>query len=283
MLRRKFGHLLFSFLLSFSLFVYTAFAEDSTLPSNSLSTMSLDSQGFIYVAMLNTGNDEWGQFIDKMNTVITNDSGYVIFIDDYGVKGYYGNFSITQSGTLTYISGPYISMNFADDEAGSGTSGNVTINNAPIVAMNTTLNSGIFGTYENKNIIDWDTAVRLYGRSVPSEYQEIIDAIDNQTQTIIDGTDSSSDSADVAVSANSDLKDVIDEYDSIEQSYIQDFNTNLGNIDLSGFSWDSSFLTSAAWVTTQFDELVMETPFESLITFSLIIGITLYLIGRYKG
>lgn len=277
------GKILLSLILSFSLFCLPAFADESTLPSNSLSTMSLDSQGFIYVAMLNTGSDEWGQFIDKMNTVITNDSGYVIFIDDYGVKGYYGNFSITQSGTLTYISGSYISMNFADDEPGTGTSGNVTLNNAPIVAMNTTSNTGIFGTYENKNIIDWDTAVRLYGRSVPSEYQEIIDAIDNQTQTIIDGTDASSSVADDADSINSDLKDKIDEFDELEQSYINDFNDNLADIDVSGFNWDSSFLTSAAWVTTQFNELVMETPFENLITFSLIIGICLFLIGRYRG
>ena len=95
--------LLIAFALSFSLFLSPAFADESTLPSNSLSTMSLDSQGFIYVAMLNTGSDEWGQFIDKMNTVITNDSGYVIFIDDYGVKGYYGSFSITQSAKFIEI------------------------------------------------------------------------------------------------------------------------------------------------------------------------------------
>lgn len=165
-------------LLALSGYLQGASAEESTLPSNSLSTMSLDSQGFIYVAMLNTGNDEWGKFIDKFNEVITD--SYLVFIDDYGVKGYYGSYSITQSGTLTQVSGPYISMNFADDETGSGTSGAVTLNNAPIVAMNTSVNTGIFGSYENKNIIDWDTAVRLYGRSVPSEYQEVIDAINGQ-------------------------------------------------------------------------------------------------------
>lgn len=86
-----------------------------------------------------------------------------------------------------------------------------------------------------------------------------------------------------AISVNEELKTVVDEYDVIEQQYISDFNTNLDNINVSDFSWESGFLPSAMWVTSQFNELVMETPIETLITFSLIIGITLYLIGRYSG
>lgn len=59
---------------------------------------------------------------------------------------------------------------------------------------------------------------------------------------------------------------------------LQNINTNY---DISSFG--SSFLSSANWVRQQFDNLTNNTPFGSVLSFSLLLGLALLIIGKvYK-
>lgn len=274
------GKILLSLILSFSLFCLPAFADDEY---GILPAMELTDELIGYVSLVDTGSDEWAQVIEYIRSNVSTSSSYACQFNTYGSivcginyksysnsnheikwSNYYGIIVNASTGALSYT---------------SGSSASTLLYEGPILCMKGVPDTvGSSSGITNLNAIDFETMETLYLASTDPDgpYQQILDAI-------IDGTEDSGLIADDADSINSDLKDKIDEFDELEQSYINDFNDNLADIDVSGFNWDSSFLTSAAWVTTQFNELVMETPFENLITFSLIIGICLFLIGRYRG
>lgn len=68
---------------------------------------------------------------------------------------------------------------------------------------------------------------------------------------------------------------------SIEDSFNSSLNSNLDNINPT-FNMGSSFLASANWVSTQFNRIVNNTPFASLITFGLTLGLGLLIIGKIR-
>lgn len=277
--------LLIAFILSFSLFCLPAFADDDY----EISTLSVLSQDYLgYVGFYNSGNDEWDYVINYIESLnLDSYDGYLIRSDSNGDIDILYDFSRWDSSDgsayFSKIGLCLYSIADATYECSSKNQSNYHVfEQAPIFAMKLNQPS-YWSNIKNWNAVDVTKMIEIYESGITDETQAIIDAINNQTDVIINGDDSTSDSVDSADDLNLSLQDKIDEFDALEQSYISDFNDNLADIDISGFNWDSSFLTSAAWVTTQFNELVMETPFENLITFSLIIGICLFLIGRYRG
>lgn len=104
-------------------------------------------------------------------------------------------------------------------------------------------------------------------------------------QTIAQGTQQSNtaasdleDSADDIVQNSNTMFTFENQQNTNMNNALQSINTNfdIGTIG-------SSFLTSAAWVKTQFDNLTNTTPFGSVLSFSLLLGLALLIIGKvYK-
>lgn len=264
--------LLFSLLVSFSFMCVCVFADEAY----PVITSYTDNPSWNYISPLKTENDNWDyliQVIDEKLATFTYDNVLIGF-DGNNINLYTG---ITASGAKTYwaydvIAGTWINQAVTYINERNGI---LAMENVPILTYNSN-----FADFQNYNAVTWAEAKEAYSTG---KYAEIIEAINNQTSVIQYGDSSDRQTVSEAESANDSLTTAIDEYDLIEQQYIDDFNTNLDNIDVSGFQWDSSFPLTAMWITTQFNRLVMDTPVESLVTFSLIIGICLYLIGRYKG
>lgn len=105
----------------------------------------------------------------------------------------------------------------------------------------------------------------------------------NDLNIIANGTNNSGESA-------ADLQDEQSEFDSSASDlyqYENDFNESLNeslddinvNFDI-GNTFGSKFLTSASWVRQQFDALTSTSPFGSVLSFSLVLGIALLVIGK---
>lgn len=80
---------------------------------------------------------------------------------------------------------------------------------------------------------------------------------------------------------NENMNTVVNDIDNIENQFNTDFNNNINAIDLNtNITTSNNFVNSANWVVSRFNTLTVNTPFGDLITFSMIIGLTLLLIGR---
>lgn len=75
----------------------------------------------------------------------------------------------------------------------------------------------------------------------------------------------------------SDSNDLI----TIEDTFNNSMNNALQNVSPT-FNMGQSFLNSANWVSTQFNRIVNNTPFASLITFGLTLGLGLLIIGKVR-
>ncbi len=83
----------------------------------------------------------------------------------------------------------------------------------------------------------------------------------------------------------------INKMNNLESTYSKDMTSNFGNISSSDVSIvsDSSFLNSAQWVTSQFNNLVDveisdgKKPFNMVLFYSLFLGIALIVIGKVKS
>lgn len=82
---------------------------------------------------------------------------------------------------------------------------------------------------------------------------------------------------------NNNLNNTLNNFESIENQYNQNISDNLNQIDLTFDSqkFGSNFLSSAQWFTTQFNNIVLDTPFNGFIIFSCVVGLGLLLLGRF--
>lgn len=89
--------------------------------------------------------------------------------------------------------------------------------------------------------------------------------------------ESSDQAQDMKSEFDTDSNDLI----TIEDTFNDSMNSALQNVSPS-FNMGQSFLNSANWVSTQFNNLVNNTPFASLITFGLTLGLGLLIIGKIR-
>lgn len=104
----------------------------------------------------------------------------------------------------------------------------------------------------------------------------------NDLHIIANGTAGSSQTASSVSNESQSLTDVSDDIHDMESSFNSDLNNNLQAIDttITPGTFGSSFLASSSWVKTQFDQLTSNTPFGSVLSFSLILGLGLLIVGR---
>lgn len=106
-------------------------------------------------------------------------------------------------------------------------------------------------------------------RYISSEFAEMYDLIGYQnTSNNLNNT-------------NNQLKSDSNLLISIEDSFNNSMNNALQDVSTT-FNMGQSFLNSANWVSTQFNRIVNSTPFASLITFGLTLGLGLLIIGKVR-
>lgn len=106
------------------------------------------------------------------------------------------------------------------------------------------------------------------------------------TQSLIqDGTQDTIESSNALDNSNSDLLESSDTYNELESGFNNDMNSALDDIDtqFNPSSFGSKFQASAIWVSDQFNELTSDSPFGSFMGFSLLLGLSLLIIGRVFG
>ena len=86
-----------------------------------------------------------------------------------------------------------------------------------------------------------------------------------------------------ATDSKNEVNDKITSFDSLENNSVSNMNTNINNLNLtSDILSNSKFLTSANWVKVQFDRMTVNTPIGSVLSFSLILGISLIFLGKIR-
>lgn len=105
------------------------------------------------------------------------------------------------------------------------------------------------------------------------------------TSGIYEGTQESIESEQALDNSNEDLSSTVNEFDELETGFNDDMNDALDDIntDVSLNDFGADFQSSAVWVSQQFNRLTANTPFGSVLGFSLLLGLSLLIIGKVLG
>lgn len=101
--------------------------------------------------------------------------------------------------------------------------------------------------------------------------------------TIANGTTQSNNSVSNLEDMNDDYNDVSQQVFGLENNFSTGFDSSMQNVPTTfnfGTQFGNKFLATATWVRNQFDTMTTNTPFGALITFSLVLGLALLIVGR---
>lgn len=76
--------------------------------------------------------------------------------------------------------------------------------------------------------------------------------------------------------------DTVSGYHDLESGFVDDFDSSVSDLPSFnvGTGFGSTFLTSTQWVKQQFDRVTIGTPFGSYLSFTLVLGFALLIIGK---
>lgn len=104
---------------------------------------------------------------------------------------------------------------------------------------------------------------------------------------IANGNTQSNNSSSQADSTNQQANTVFTQEEQLVNNAENQLATDLQTLDIqnqnNNLFGNSKFIASASWVKTQFDTLTNNNAFGYLITFSLVIGLSLVIIGKLRG
>lgn len=110
----------------------------------------------------------------------------------------------------------------------------------------------------------------------------LLEVNDSKGNSLIESGNSSSQSVSNSInSTNNQLDSAVNSYDEIERELTDNFKVSVDAID-TNFSWGSGFLNSATFIRSCFDNLVEPEPIYNLLLFALILGFSLFIIGRLR-
>lgn len=100
---------------------------------------------------------------------------------------------------------------------------------------------------------------------------------------VVNGNNNSPDKYQEANRKNAELKGKISNFDTFENNAIGDMTDSLDSINTSpDIVGNSTFLVSARWVRTCFNQVTNNTPFGSVLSFSLLLGLGMIFLGKYR-
>ena len=230
---------------SCSLTRYSAFTDDSIV---------YEDNGYYY-------------YIIGITKFSTRFFGCSYFLEDY--------YFIDSESLIKFLWTPYsisdnsFSYSFSDSTQyyiDTPSSSNVTI----IINNIGTSDESILSPDYTSALGDIKDLITYYGDKL-LEQNNINSEIDNN---IIDNANSNKDT----------FNDTSSKFNEIEKGFSDDLDSNLNNIstntDFSFNGGGSYFKNSINWVNTQFNNMTNNTPFGSLLGFSLILGLALLLLGK---
>lgn len=161
-------------------------------------------------------------------------------------------------------------------------------------------NSNHFFSFDIVNLIDSDIYPIYVGNGlglpsdvaesfgIPTTTDKLLAAgndLKAKNNTLVESGNNISQSAENALSGqNEALSGSVNQINSIETTYNDDLNAALNDIDIStDLVQHTGFTNAALWVATQFNRFVIGTPIELVLTFSLVTGLGLILLGRVRG
>lgn len=104
-------------------------------------------------------------------------------------------------------------------------------------------------------------------------YQNTVDDIENKEATVSENT-----------TKKDELETVFQTENNFTSGIENDFNSQMQNINTNNSVInDSNFLSSANWVKQQFDRMTNNNALGAVLSFSLIVGLALALLGRFFG
>lgn len=171
---------------------------------------------------------------------------------------YYGTTGIMDEATYYIATGTQKTYNVSDTQT-----------HTLLNTINSSINSAndhLYGIVQNTNTIT------LQLTNIRSDLNKIINGNSTTTQS----TQNLDDTVD-------DLNDQISEYNVLEGDLVTDFTDSITDLDTdSELLINSNFLNSAAFFKSTFNTMFSSNPFGWYIRYSLIVGIALLFIGRYK-
>lgn len=100
---------------------------------------------------------------------------------------------------------------------------------------------------------------------------------------LVSGSVSAEENIQTNQQVQSEFDDKNTEYHTYESTINQNMEDAYDDVDMTNNLYSNNkFIASANWVKTQFERLVLNTPFELIIVFSLILGIALIFAGKVR-
>lgn len=146
----------------------------------------------------------------------------------------------------------------------------------------------------NTNVIGVKNAVNnVYSRlATTNNYLDLIYDVSTQTanntyaihQYLLGDHTTESSSYNLSQKSD-DLSSVTSDLNTFETNLASDLTTQMNAIDLNtsgSIITNNNFLRSSNWVRTQYNRMITNNPFGSMISFSLVIGLSLLIIGKLR-
>lgn len=125
---------------------------------------------------------------------------------------------------------------------------------------------------------------QVFNKNVSTDFALIFDMSNrllDYLETIAASTPESSAAEESLDDQTDAASQVFDNFEGIESSFNDDLTDSLADIQIqTPGAMGSKFQASAIWVKTQFDRITNTTPFGSILGFSLLLGISLLIVGR---
>lgn len=100
---------------------------------------------------------------------------------------------------------------------------------------------------------------------------------------LVSGSPDASQNIETNQQVQNDFDDKNTEYHTYENQINDDMEDAYDNVDMTNNLYSNNkFITSANWVKIQFERIVLNTPFELIIVFSLLLGIALIFAGKVR-
>lgn len=150
-----------------------------------------------------------------------------------------------------------------------------------------TLHTDLTNIYARQQLILNETsAIRgTLGDAYQTIWQPQYNSVLRIESIITSGNNASNSAGNNLDNKTSDLNSVTSTLSNFESSLNTDLTTQMNQIDFNtsgSIISNNNFLLSSNWVRTQYNRMISNNPFGSMISFSLVIGISLLVIGKLR-
>lgn len=256
-----------------------------TVYTNNISNVSIQNKfNFMFAP---SSPFRYSAYNSTKRTRVSSDPLYIVFVSSanitdtqaipYTESGYTTTLTRITNDTLTVLSGVqyFIVLKLTATTLHPRGYNWVTID-MPFVATSTVLPMYL-GTEE---LMPDDIHQAVFGYTIGKSVSD-----DITHDLLSDGTSDSQNAASDLDNTTSDLTTVTNNLNNFESNLASDLSTQMNAIDINASGSiisNNNFLLTSNWVRTQYNRMINNNPFGSMISFSLVIGLSLLIIGKLR-